>query len=95
MQEFTVFWVNHESEEIIITPNEQSQQSIYDKCGVSKSCIGLPNDCVRRRNCKKFVAVIVSNGTYTFEMQSSPSSNLSSRQFNVSVALLIYLRNFR
>lgn len=93
MQEFTIFWLNNESEEIkVSTNNEQPFQSIYDDCGVSKSCIGLPNDCVLRRNCEKIVAVIVNGETYTFEMQTSASSKISLKKKESS---LILKSNFR
>lgn len=47
------------------------QQSIYDGCGDSKYCIGLPNGCVESENCFSFGAVIVKDGTYSFEMQTT------------------------
>lgn len=50
--------------------------TIYDECSKTKTCFGLPSGCLDFKNCALFGAVIVKDGTYTFEMQS-PSRILS------------------
>jgi hypothetical protein len=51
-----------------IEPDENND--IYKECAKTKSCIGLPENCVSSRNCLAFGAVIVKNGSYEFEMMS-------------------------
>lgn len=66
------FWVNHVSEEIVVKAKNQSKQiSVYDECTESKTCFGLPNGCISSQDCISFGAVIVKDGVFTFEMQSS------------------------
>jgi hypothetical protein len=49
---------------------DEEKTDIYDECGKSKSCFGMPADCVARKNCLLFSAVIVKDGIYEFEMMS-------------------------
>jgi hypothetical protein len=45
-------------------------KSIYDGCGSSKVCFGIPNGCVNERSCGLFGAVIYENGNFDFELLS-------------------------
>lgn len=54
--------------------SEPQEVGIYDGCGKSKTCFGLPNGCIGSESCDLFGAVIVERGTYTFEMLSSSNS---------------------
>lgn len=89
VQEKSTFWMNHVSDDIVITPSEETQYEIYDDCGKAKSCFGLPGACIKSRNCESFGAVIVKNGTYMFEMQSpskiSKAFALSREIFNAKM----------
>lgn len=60
--------MNHESNIIAITLPDNN---VYTECGKTKSCFGVPDGCIATRNCVSFGAVIVQEGTYSFEMLSS------------------------
>jgi hypothetical protein len=71
-----IFFIEDES--VIIEPSpepttttEMPSEDVYDECGKTKTCFGLPNGCVVTKSCVSFGAVIVKSGTYRFEMQSS------------------------
>lgn len=51
--------------------DENNLNAIYDDCGRSKTCFGLPENCLNTKSCSQFGAVIVKNETFTFELQSS------------------------
>ncbi|CRL04023.1 CLUMA_CG017141, isoform A [Clunio marinus] len=71
VQERVTFWINQLSQEIVVTPLDNAGNNIYQECLRTKSCFGLPPGCLEQENCSSFGAVIVRDGTYTFEMQSS------------------------
>lgn len=56
---------------------QTEENTVYDECGLTKSCFGLPLGCLEVKDCKSFGAVIVKDDTYEFEMQSS-SENLKN-----------------
>lgn len=68
VEERTIFWTNHLSENVTI---KQTETDIYTECMKTKSCFGMPDGCIALKNCVSFSAVIVKDGVFTFEMQSS------------------------
>jgi hypothetical protein len=71
VEEKSTFWINHISDDVTIELQNVDQNLIYDDCGTTKSCFGLPFGCVDSKNCASFGAVIVKDGSYEFEMLSS------------------------
>lgn len=39
--------------------NSNNQDAIYNDCGHSKTCFGIPNNCIETRSCVSFTAVKV------------------------------------
>lgn len=68
VEERTVIWTNHVSETVTI---RQTEDDIYTECMKTKSCFGMPDGCIDSKNCVSFSAVIVKDGVFTFEMQST------------------------
>lgn len=83
VEEKAVFWTNHVSESVAI---KQTENDIYTECMKTKSCFGMPAGCIETKNCVSFSAVIVKDGVFSFEMQSS-SKNIEENtfQFNNSI----------
>ncbi|KAG5675626.1 hypothetical protein PVAND_005515 [Polypedilum vanderplanki] len=53
-----------------IKNNSEPQDEIYRDCGFSKTCFGVPNDCIKTKSCSSFIAVKVEGDKYVFEMRS-------------------------
>ncbi|XP_047036752.1 putative ferric-chelate reductase 1 homolog [Helicoverpa zea] len=45
--------------------------TIYEGCGSTKLCFGVPQNCIPKGDCKAIVAVIVKGDKYDFQMQGS------------------------
>lgn len=75
MEERYTFWMNQMSADVTIAITEDD---VYDGCGVSKSCYGLPDGCINSRSCISFGAVIVTDGVYRFEMKSTTDTSSKS-----------------
>lgn len=58
---------------------EEISEDIYEGCGKSKWCIGLPYGCVVTKNCVSFGAVIDEDRKYFFEIQTSGNYMRSER----------------
>lgn len=43
---------------------------IYDGCGITKTCFGLPSDCVEQQSCEAVVTAVAIDNRYQFELQS-------------------------
>ena len=43
---------------------------IYEGCGETKVCFGVPQNCVNTRNCDLFGGVTHSNNNFDFELLS-------------------------
>ncbi|KAJ2944971.1 hypothetical protein O0L34_g1868 [Tuta absoluta] len=52
-------------------PQNTPKDIIYEGCGDTKLCFGVPTNCVPSGNCKAIVAVFVAGDEYTFEMQGT------------------------
>lgn len=52
--------------------NINNEDIIYNGCGDSKTCFGIPNNCIETRSCVSFTAVKVEGDKYVFEMRSPP-----------------------
>jgi hypothetical protein len=63
--------MNQISDDVTIELPETEESAIYEDCGSTKSCFGLPSGCVESKDCISFGAVIVKDGNYEFEMLSS------------------------
>ena len=37
-------------------PSSKGKSGIYEECGSSKSCLGVPKDCLDSSNCKLFAS---------------------------------------
>lgn len=48
----------------------QQQDSIYDGCGTTKTCVGMPIGCELDESCRAIVTVAIVNDRYEFEMES-------------------------
>lgn len=48
-----------------------TDDSIYEECGKTKICFGLPTNCVERKSCEAIATAVVLNNCYKFELQSS------------------------
>lgn len=46
---------------------------IYEGCGETKTCFGLPNNCVNNQNCAGMVTVEVRGEKFLFELKSNAS----------------------
>ncbi|GJQ82659.1 hypothetical protein Trydic_g19676 [Trypoxylus dichotomus] len=46
----------------------------YGGCDTKKTCFGVPEGCVKSRNCKAVVAVTVFGGRYEFELKADKSA---------------------
>ncbi|XP_070501842.1 putative ferric-chelate reductase 1 homolog [Chironomus tepperi] len=52
--------------------NSNNEDMIYNGCGNTKTCFGVPSNCVQTRSCASFTAVKVEGDKYVFEMRSPP-----------------------
>lgn len=41
---------------------------IYDGCGTTKLCFGIPNLCPSTRNCRMLATVFYNDGEFEFEL---------------------------
>lgn len=48
--------------------NRLPEDPIYDGCGTTKLCFGIPNDCYINRNCNLLATVYDNNGNFEFEL---------------------------
>jgi hypothetical protein len=42
----------------------------YDECGVNKTCFGIPENCVRTKNCEYLGSFKLDDGKHNFELKS-------------------------
>jgi hypothetical protein len=75
VQDKSTFWTNQRSEIIQITRNENVD--IYEGCGTIKTCLGVPNNCVRMKSCEYMGMVTVRDQIYNFELKSPSKYTLS------------------
>ena len=66
VQTFAVFWANYHVSSII-TPS----YDVYQGCGITKACFGIPSHCVPNRSCAMLGAVTYDNPDFTFELLST------------------------
>lgn len=53
----------------ITTPTTQAPDDpIYNGCGTTKLCFGIPNLCPSTRNCRMLATVFYNNGDFEFEL---------------------------
>lgn len=57
-----------------IKATELNADSIYEGCGRTKNCFGLPNNCVTRQDCQGMVTVEVIGGRFYFELKSNANN---------------------
>lgn len=50
---------------------QQKADPIYEGCGVTKSCFGNPDNCVKTQSCGIVTTVIVLGDKYQFEIKST------------------------
>ncbi|CAG9798172.1 unnamed protein product [Chironomus riparius] len=70
VQTFAVFWVNYQTSSIIVPSYD-----VYQGCGVTKACFGIPSFCVPNRSCEMLSAVTYDNPNFTFELLSTANHN--------------------
>lgn len=60
------------AEAMHLIPRIPDEPNIFDGCGETKVCFGIPNLCFRTGNCDQFVGVTFNKETdvFTFEMRS-------------------------
>ncbi|XP_066596553.1 putative ferric-chelate reductase 1 homolog isoform X3 [Prorops nasuta] len=46
----------------------KTQEPIYDGCGTTKTCFGVPEECWQTKNCNALVTVLVRGERFLFEM---------------------------
>lgn len=52
---------------------------IYDECGITKTCFGIPDNCITTQSCEAIATTVVVGNNYNFELQSY--DGISSRIF--------------
>ncbi|KAJ6636406.1 putative ferric-chelate reductase 1 like [Pseudolycoriella hygida] len=57
-----------------IKPKEEATDSIYEGCGETKTCFGVPDSCVDRQNCQGMVTVQVLGEKFHFELKSNANN---------------------
>jgi hypothetical protein len=57
-------------EQTTTEPPPNDLEWIYEGCGESKVCYGVPANCVTSRTCDLFGAVTHDNGNFDFELLS-------------------------
>ncbi|XP_070495050.1 putative ferric-chelate reductase 1 homolog [Chironomus tepperi] len=70
VQSFAVFWVNYQTSSTIVPSYD-----VYQGCGITKTCFGIPSFCVPNRNCAMLAAVTYDNPDFTFELLSTANHN--------------------
>lgn len=76
VKEKIIFWSDIRSDLIDVTLNEDGGEGnflssqIYDDCSVSKTCFGVPENCVSSKNCEYMGTFYVESGKYFFEVKS-------------------------
>lgn len=62
----------------VFVPPTQRQAStadpFYDDCGKIKTCLGLPDGCIKDRSCRSMTSVHVRGDIYEFEVKSGQSN---------------------
>ncbi|KAG5668133.1 hypothetical protein PVAND_016085 [Polypedilum vanderplanki] len=58
-----------------ITAEKKNDDEIYHGCGVSKTCFGMPNNCVENNDCMSFGSITKIDGKFIFEMKSKKKAS--------------------
>lgn len=78
VKEKTIFWSDVRSDLVDVTRNDDEENflnsQLYEGCGETKSCFGVPENCVKSKNCEYLGTFSVQSGKYNFEVKS-PSKN--------------------
>lgn len=45
-------------------------EKFYDDCGVKKTCFGVPDNCVKQKNCEYLGSFRVDGEKHSFELKS-------------------------
>jgi len=54
-----------------------SEDEIYDECNAGKACFGIPDNCVKNKNCVAVVSYYPDRLKYMFEMKAKTSGYVS------------------
>lgn len=58
-----------------VVNTEQISNLIYEGCGSTKSCVGIPIDCITARTCQSVATAVMVGNRYFFELQSFDERN--------------------
>jgi hypothetical protein len=50
------------------TTTQGPDDPIYDGCGTTKLCFGVPNLCASTRSCRMLATVLFNDGNFEFEL---------------------------
>lgn len=67
---------------------------MYEGCGGTKTCFGLPEGCVESMSCRTMVAITVRGERYEFELKSGFSKCLNYFKSVPHMMNLIEKRDF-
>lgn len=71
------FWPPFKTPFFVVVPELTTTQQppndfdwLYEGCGDTKVCFGIPNNCIETRDCNLFGGVIHNEGEFDFELLS-------------------------
>lgn len=67
------YWLVDQDE--TTTTENPTEDPIYDGCGTTKLCFGIPSNCVSTRNCDLLSTVFNNGGNFEFELLSASKKN--------------------
>jgi hypothetical protein len=67
---------------------------VYQGCGSTKTCFGIPSHCVPNRNCDMLSAVTYENPNFTFELLSTGKLYILMDRVGIKDFWDIILENF-
>lgn len=76
MKEKSTFWSDVRSDFVDVSRNNDDDEEnflnshIYEGCGKTKSCFGVPENCVKSKSCLYLGTFYLENGKHNFEVKS-------------------------
>lgn len=77
------YWLGDEPTTSPSPPPDDDIEWIYEGCGDTKVCYGIPENCVEQRNCDIFGGVTDNFGNFEFELLGLGKKNLNKKVLNL------------
>jgi hypothetical protein len=73
-------------------PQAPPEDPIYNGCGTTKLCFGIPNDCALTRNCNMLATVYDNNGNFEFELLGA-GELIADRYVLIVIIIIFYINS--